>query len=322
LSTFKSITQLVEQDFLETNQVIITQLQSDVSLVNQLGHYIVASGGKRLRSLLVLLVSKALNYQGKEHHNAAAIIEFIHTATLLHDDVVDESERRRGKKTAHTLFGNSASVLVGDFLYSRAFQMMVKIKNMDIMTLLSETTNKIAEGEVLQLMLVNDPKTTEAHYFQVITHKTAILFASSCEIGAIIADASELRTALYQYGLHLGLAYQLMDDILDYTADNEALGKNIGDDLSEGKPTLPLIHALKKANEADRSLIEKCIQKGSRQHFEAIQQILQKNESIEYTLNQAKKHVRLAKKSLSHLPQNQWTQALLNLADLSIQRIA
>ena len=311
---------MVEADFSATNQVIIEQLQSDVALVNQLGHYIVAAGGKRLRPLLVLMVANALGYKGTNHHQTAAIVEFIHTATLLHDDVVDESDRRRGRETANALFGNAASVLVGDFLYSRAFQMMVSIDKMDIMKILSNTTNKIAEGEVLQLMNCNDPNATEESYFKVIEHKTAILFAAACQLGAIIAGHKDLAEPLHQYGLHLGLAFQLMDDALDYTADSEELGKNVGDDLAEGKPTLPLIHAMRNSNEKDAALIRSCIENGGLEHIEAVQEIIKQTQAIDYTLNKAQTEVVLAKQSLKKMPDNPFSQALYQLAELAVAR--
>lgn len=320
MSDIKSITKLVEKDFEATNQVIVEQLKSDVALVNQLGHYIVAAGGKRFRPLLVLMVTNALGYQGDKQHSTAAIIEFIHTATLLHDDVVDESDRRRGRETANALFGNAASVLVGDFLYSRSFQMMVSIDNMEIMNILSNTTNKIAEGEVLQLMNCNDPNATEKSYYKVIEHKTAILFAAACQLGAIIADKSELAESLHAYGLHLGLAFQLMDDALDYTADSQELGKNIGDDLAEGKPTLPLLRAMQQGNEEETKLIRSCIENGGSEHLKAIQKIIKKTKAIEYTLAAADIQVTKAKTYLTDMPDNKYTQALYQLADLAVDR--
>lgn len=320
LSDIKSITALVEKDFEATNQVIVEQLKSEVALVNQLGHYIVAAGGKRLRPLLVLMVTNALGYQGDKQHSTAAIIEFIHTATLLHDDVVDESDRRRGRETANALFGNAASVLVGDFLYSRAFQMMVSIDKMEIMNILSNTTNKIAEGEVLQLMNCNDPDASQASYYKVIEHKTAILFAAACQLGAIISGKSEISDALHAYGLHLGLAFQLMDDALDYTADSKELGKNVGDDLAEGKPTLPLLYAMQQGNEEETKLIRSCIENGGIEHLETIQGIIKKTKSIEYTLAQAVSHVTKAKSYLTNMPDNIHTRALYQLADLAVER--
>lgn len=320
MSDIKTITKLIETDFAATNKVVIDQLQSDVALVNQLGHYIVAAGGKRLRPLLVLMVANALDYQGDKHHQTAAIIEFIHTATLLHDDVVDESDRRRGRETANALFGNAASVLVGDFLYSRSFQMMVSIDKMEIMKILSNATNQIAEGEVLQLMHCNDPNATEQSYYKVIKHKTAILFASACQLGAIISERDELSTSLHHYGLHLGLAFQLMDDALDYTADSEELGKNVGDDLAEGKPTLPLIYAMQQADDAGKKLIRSCIENGGIEHLTAIQTIIKETKAIEYTLNKAQQEVEQAKQHLSNMPNNQFTQALHQLAELAVER--
>jgi len=316
----KTITNLVQDDFQATNQVILEQLKSDVALVNQLGHYIVAAGGKRLRPLLVLMVAKALNYKGDQQHKCAAIIEFIHTATLLHDDVVDESDRRRGRETANALFGNAASVLVGDFLYSRSFQMMVELDKMQIMQILANTTNQIAEGEVLQLMNCNDPDASEESYFKVIHNKTAILFAAACELGAILSDRDDLAQSMRNFGLHLGLAFQLMDDALDYIADEEELGKNIGDDLAEGKPTLPLIYAKQNCLGDSRSLIEECIKNGGLEHLDAIQNLIKETGAIKYTLNKAKEQVELAKQALSKMPDNQYRQALAQLADLAAER--
>lgn len=320
LKNISDITQLVARDFAATNQIILHELKSDVVLVNQLGQYIIAAGGKRLRPLLVLVASKALNYQGVEHHKVAAIIEFIHTATLLHDDVVDESERRRGKQTANTLFGNAASVLVGDFLYSRSFQMMVSLENMQIMQILADATNKIAEGEVLQLMNCNDPDASEQSYFQVIHYKTAILFAAACELAAVISKQPELQQPMREFGISLGLAFQLMDDALDYTADSQALGKNVGDDLAEGKPTLPLIYAKQKASTKDRKLIEQCIKNGGIEHLQEIQQIIEDTDAINYTIKQAKQKARQAKQKLQQLTANPFSEALILLADLAVER--
>jgi len=320
MADIKTITNLVQDDFKATNQVIFDQLQSDVALVNQLGHYIVAAGGKRLRPLLVLMVAKALGYQGQKHHIAAAIIEFIHTATLLHDDVVDESDRRRGRETANALFGNAASVLVGDFLYTRSFQLMVQLDKMQIMQILADTTNQIAEGEVLQLMNCNDPDASEASYFKVIRNKTAILFAAACQLGAIISGRNDLADELHAFGLHLGLAFQLMDDALDYTADSEELGKNVGDDLAEGKPTLPLIYAKQQADESGEKLIRQCIEHGGIEHLEEIQAIIKTTKSIEYTLDKANHEVMLAKQKLANMPENPFSEALFQLADLAVAR--
>jgi octaprenyl-diphosphate synthase len=233
-----SIQSLTSSDMRAVNELIQTQVDSDVALINQLGFYIVNSGGKRLRPLLTVLAARALNIKNNEHHTLAAIIEFIHTATLLHDDVVDESTMRRGRETANAVFGNQATVLVGDFLYSRAFQMMVGLKRMKVMEILSEATNRIAQGEVMQLMNCNDPDTTEASYLEVIYSKTARLFEAATQLAAILTDQNEeIELAMQAYGKHLGTAFQLIDDVLDYTAQADDMGKNAGDDLAEGKPT-------------------------------------------------------------------------------------
>ena len=246
-----SIQSLSASDMQAVNQLIQEQVDSDVALINQLGFYIVNSGGKRLRPLLTVLAARALNIQTNEHHTLAAIIEFIHTATLLHDDVVDESTMRRGRETANAVFGNQASVLVGDFLYSRAFQMMVSLQRMKVMDILSDATNRIAQGEVLQLMNCNDPDTTEASYLEVIYSKTARLFEAATQLAAVITEQSaEIETAMQNYGKHLGTAFQLVDDVLDYTAEADEMGKNAGDDLAEGKPTLPLLHAMANSEES------------------------------------------------------------------------
>jgi len=320
MTDIKQLSQLVIDDFQATDKVILQQLKSEVALVDQLGHYIVAAGGKRLRPLLVLMVASALDYKGDQHHKTAAIIEFIHTATLLHDDVVDESDRRRGHETANALFGNAASVLVGDFLYSRAFQMMVDLDKMQIMRILANTTNKIAEGEVLQLMNCNDPDVSESSYFQVIHNKTAILFAAACQLGAIISDRDDLAAPMYQFGLHLGMAFQLMDDALDYIANSDKLGKNVGDDLAEGKATLPLIHAKLHADLQGQALIKECIENGGIDHLQQILHLIKQSDSIEYTLNKARQEIKAAKEYLTEMPNNQFSQALSQLADLAVER--
>ena len=241
----EQINELTAQDMAAVNQTILDQLNSDVSLINQLGYYIISGGGKRIRPMIAVLSARALNYQGSQHITNAALIEFIHTATLLHDDVVDESDMRRGKATANAAFGNAASVLVGDFIYTRAFQMMTSMGSLKILALMSEAVNVIAEGEVLQLMNVNDPDITEENYMRVIYSKTARLFEAASQASAILAEATPAQEkALQDYGRYIGTAFQLIDDLLDYSADGETLGKNTGDDLSEGKPTLPLLHAM------------------------------------------------------------------------------
>ena len=261
--TIEKIRGLVTADFESVDRIVIDRLHSSIALVDQVASYIIHSGGKRLRPLLVLLAARACGHAGARHIEAAAIIEFIHTATLLHDDVVDASSMRRGHETANEVFGNATSVLVGDFLYSRAFQMMVTFDRMPIMKILAEATNAIAEGEVLQLMTARDPSTTEARYFDVIHRKTARLFQAGAQIGAVLSDASpEIEAALARYGRHIGTAFQLVDDALDYQADETSLGKHLGDDLAEGKPTLPLIYALQCGDDAQRAMISEAITHG------------------------------------------------------------
>lgn len=311
----------VETDFLAVNDLIIKQLHSDVDLVENIGHYIVDSGGKRLRPVLVLLAAKACNYNGEKHVDLAAIIEFIHTATLLHDDVVDTSDMRRGKATANAKFGNAPSVLVGDFLYSRAFQMLVSINNMDIMGVMADTTNVIAEGEVQQLINAGDPTTDEGRYYDVINKKTAILFASAAEIGAIIANApTEQRQALKQYGLLLGQAFQLIDDALDYKGNPEELGKNVGDDLAEGKPTLPLIYAMQHGSHEQKSMIETAIQNGGLDQLDDIILTVQNTGGLDYTLQQAQEKAKEACDILSALPESDFIKVLKELAEFAVAR--
>ncbi len=311
----------VKDDFTSVNQLIIDKLHSDVDLVENIGHYLVEAGGKRLRPLLVLLTANALGYQGKDHLSLAAIIEFIHTATLLHDDVVDVSSLRRGRPTANAQWGNAPSVLVGDFLYSRAFQMMVAIGSMDVMAILSDTTNVIAEGEVQQLVNAKDPKVNEENYFRVIDKKTAILFAAACEVGAVISNASPAqREALKTYGRKVGVAFQLVDDALDYTGDAETLGKNVGDDLAEGKPTLPLIHAMRTGTQEQAEVIANAIRQGDASQLPAILEIVQATGGMTYTLDCARQQVRDALEQLTHLPENRFTDALRQLAEFSLAR--
>ncbi len=304
------------------NQQIFSQLSSDVALINQLGIYIVNSGGKRLRPLLAVLAARALGYQGQQHISVAAIVEFIHTSTLLHDDVVDESTIRRGKETANALFGNQASVLVGDFLYSRSFQMMVSLNSMRVMQVLADATNIIAEGEVLQLMNVNDPDTTEQSYMQVIYCKTAKLFEAATQLAAVISNQpAAIEQAMQAYGMHLGTAFQLIDDVLDYQADAAELGKNIGDDLAEGKPTLPLLYALKQGNARQQHLIREAITEGNgMQHFSEIMAALEQTGAFDYTRDKAVQEAKAAQLALQPLPDSPYKQALLALADIAVSR--
>ncbi|MFN3711611.1 MAG: octaprenyl diphosphate synthase [Alishewanella aestuarii] len=320
--TLDEIQRLAAADMTAVNQQIFSQLSSDVALINQLGIYIVNSGGKRLRPLLAVLAARALGYQGQQHISVAAIVEFIHTSTLLHDDVVDESTMRRGKETANALFGNQASVLVGDFLYSRSFQMMVSLNSMRVMQVLADATNIIAEGEVLQLMNVNDPDTTEQSYMQVIYCKTAKLFEAATQLAAVISNQpAVIEQAMQAYGMHLGTAFQLIDDVLDYQADAAELGKNIGDDLAEGKPTLPLLHALKMGNERQQQLIREAITEGNgMQHFSEIMTALEQTGAFDYTRNKALQEAKAAQLALQPLQDSPYKQALLALADIAVSR--
>ncbi len=317
------IRSLASDDMDAVNAIIQQQVDSDVALINQLGFYIVNSGGKRLRPLLCVLAARAMQIQSSDHHTLAAIIEFIHTATLLHDDVVDESTLRRGRETANAIFGNQASVLVGDFLYTRSFQMMVSLKRMRVMEILSEATNQIAEGEVLQLMNCNDPDTTEKRYFDVIYGKTARLFEAATQLAAVITDRTpEIERAMQAYGKHLGTAFQLVDDILDYQADSEEMGKNAGDDLAEGKPTLPLLYAMWHADKpSDRELIKEAIeQSNGLPHLARIQSIMQQTGALDYTKSCANREAELAIASLSVVEDSDYKEALIALAKLSVER--
>ncbi len=311
----------IEPQFEAVNDYILNHLGSNVPLVEKIGHYIVDSGGKRLRPLLVLLAANAAGYKGEQHIPLAAIIEFIHTATLLHDDVVDNSELRRGKDTANARWGNAPSVLVGDFLYSRAFQVMVEIGSMPIMAVISNATNVIAEGEVLQLLNCRNPDTTEEAYMQVILGKTAMLFEAATEAGAILADCNaEQREALRRYGRHLGIAFQLIDDVMDYLSTAEEMGKNVGDDLAEGKPTLPLIHAMREADDAGRQLIRQTIRKGGLDDLEPVMAIVRATGAIEYTQQQALAQAEQAVAALQPLPGSSFKDTLIQLAHQAVKR--
>lgn len=318
---FDLIKKLTSVEALAVDQLIINELSSDVILINQVGHYIVGNGGKRLRPMLLLLAAKALDGVSDNHLILAAVIEFIHTATLLHDDVVDESNLRRGKDSANAVWGNAASVLVGDYLYSSAFEMMVRTNNMRVMEILSKTTTAIAEGEVLQLLNCNNPETTEAKYLEVIARKTAILFSAATRLSAVISNSSkEIEEGLAQYGQHLGIAFQLIDDALDYKATKEELGKNLGDDLAEGKPTLPLIYAIQNSNESDAQLIIDAIKNGNRDAFAEIYSIVQQTKAIDYTEQRAEEEAEKAINALSVLQDSEYKTALIQLANFSVQR--
>jgi octaprenyl-diphosphate synthase len=301
--------------------VIRTSLQSEVALINTIGEHIIGGGGKRLRPALVLLCSGMFGQISAQHHQLAAIIEFIHTATLLHDDVVDESQMRRGKSTANHIFGNAASVLVGDFLYSRAFQMMVKLKNMRVMEVLSDATNTIAEGEVLQLLNVHNAEVTEDAYLKVIHYKTAKLFEAAASLGAVLSNKSaQDESALALYGMHLGTAFQLVDDVLDLSGDALQIGKNLGDDLAEGKPTLPLLYAMHQSNPAQAEIIRNAIQHGGLDDMPAVLAAVEKTKASDYVLNLAKNESQSACQAISHFAESQYKTALLELAEFAVKR--
>lgn len=312
---------LVREDLEGLDATIRARLASDVVLVNQVAHYIVGGGGKRLRPLLVLIAARACGYEGRHHVDAAAVVEFIHTATLLHDDVVDHSELRRGKDTANSLFGNEASVLVGDFLYSRAFQMMTEIGVVRIMEVLANASNLIAEGEVLQLMNCNDPDTTEHRYLEVIRRKTAMLFEAGTRIPAILAgQPPAVEEGLAEFGQRLGVAFQLVDDLLDYQSDPDEMGKNVGDDLAEGKPTLPLIHAMVNGDERQRSLIRRAIENGGLEDLGPIRDAIESTGGLEYTARLARREADAAVEALAQIPDSAYRDALAALADIAVER--
>ncbi len=318
---FDAIKNLTTAEAGKVDQLIIDELSSDVVLINQMGHYIIGSGGKRLRPMLLLLAAKALGDVSHNHLVLAAVIEFIHTATLLHDDVVDESDLRRGKDSANAVWGNAASVLVGDYLYSSAFEMMVRTNNMRVMEILSKTTTAIAEGEVLQLLNCNNPETSEEKYLQVIARKTAILFSAATRLAAVLSDSNdETEEALATYGQQLGVAFQLIDDALDYKASTEELGKNLGDDLAEGKPTLPLIYAIEHGNKEQSETIVNAIKQGSRDAFPEVYQIVKDTRAIEYTEQCADTAAQKAIDAIAILPDSDYKTALQQLALFSVQR--
>ena len=318
----KTIQALIDADMQKVNETILAQLNSEVTLINQLGYYIIQSGGKRIRPMIAALSANALGYRGEQHITCAAFIEFIHTATLLHDDVVDESAMRRGNPTANAEFGNAASVLVGDFIYTRAFQLMTQLNSLKILQIMSEATNVIAEGEVQQLMNICDPNTTEENYMRVIYSKTARLFEASTQTAAIVANATaEQELALQDYGRYLGTAFQLVDDVLDYSANAIQLGKNVGDDLAEGKPTLPLLHAMHHGNETQAQLIRKTIEQGgNRDVLDEVLAIMNEYQSLDYAMTRAKQEAQKAVDAIQILPENEYKRALISLAYLSVDR--
>ncbi|PCS24290.1 octaprenyl diphosphate synthase [Candidatus Enterovibrio escicola] len=313
---------LIADDMAKVDTKMLAQLNSDVELINQLGFYIISGGGKRIRPMLAILSAKALNYQEENHCTVAAFIEFIHTATLLHDDVIDESDLRRGKATANALFGNAASILVGDYFYTRSFQMMTELRSLKILDLMSRATNVIAEGEVLQLMNCNDPNTTETSYMRVIYSKTARLFEATTQMGAVLADApKDIEQAMQYYGRYLGTAFQLIDDVMDYTSQGEDMGKHMGDDLSEGKPTLPLLHAMAHGDPKQVMMIRDAIEHGNA--FDKLDQIIacmNQVGSLEYTQQRAEEEAKKAIHALVPVPESEYKEALKVLALLSVHR--
>ena len=318
----KEIQALVATDMEGVNAQIRAQLHSDVALIQQMGEYIVNSGGKRLRPVLAILSARACGYQGDRHHLTAAIIEFIHTATLLHDDVVDSSDLRRGKETANSIWGNEASVLVGDFIFSRSFQMMVKVNQMRVMEILSAASNTIAEGEVLQLLNCNDPDTTENQYMDVIRCKTAKLFEAAAQLGPVLANESEqVENALSNYGMHLGTSFQLIDDILDYHSDSQAIGKNVGDDLAEGKPTLPIIYAIRNGSQQQAEILRTIIRQGDRDHLDEVLHIINATHALQYTEQVARQEADNAKREIECLKDSKFKDALYSLAEFSVSRL-
>jgi octaprenyl-diphosphate synthase len=319
--TFLSTLAPVAEDLQRVEALIGGRLESEVSLVRQVAEYIVASGGKRLRPALLLLACGAAGYRGDSRFQLAAVVEFIHTATLLHDDVVDESELRRGRPTANAAFGNAASVLVGDFLYSRAFQMMVEADDMRVMRVLADATNTIAGGEVLQLMGSHDPEVDEARYLEVIRRKTAKLFEASARLGAVLArSAPPLEEGLADYGMHVGTAFQLIDDVLDYSGDAESIGKTLGDDLAEGKPTLPLIYALRAGSPQQAALVRRAIVEGGRADFTGVLATIRACGALDYARHAAQREAESAKRSIEALPRSEFKQSLLELASFSVTR--
>ncbi len=317
----EALQSLVHDDMRAVDGLIQERLHSEVALINQLGQYIINSGGKRLRPVLLLLSARAFGYTGTQHVALAGIIEFIHTATLLHDDVVDASALRRGQETANVIWGNEASVLVGDFLYSRAFEMMVEVGDMRVMEILAHATNMIAEGEVLQLLNCHNADTSEENYLQVIRYKTAKLFQAAAQLGAVLSrQSAHVEQAMAHYGMHLGTAFQLVDDVLDYSASSEEMGKNIGDDLSEGKPTLPLIHAMRSGTAGQAALIRHAIETGGLENIGAVRDAIESTGAIAYTARSAASEAGKAKEALAHLPPSPYRDALHALAEFSVNR--
>ena len=323
LSTIPYFQQNLEHDLSRVNLVVNQAVQSDVALISQIGTYIIGAGGKRLRPILTILSGKCLGYDDDKLYSLAAMVEFIHTSTLLHDDVVDESELRRGRKTANNLFGNAAAVLVGDFLYTRAFQLMVGSGSLKILEVMADATNIIAEGEVMQLMNIGNIDITELQYLQVIQYKTAKLFEAAAQVGAILAGAThEQETALKNFGMYMGTAFQIIDDVLDYSGSVEQIGKNVGDDLAEGKPTLPLIYLMQQGNDVAAQDVRTALQNADREYFDKIHAYVTESDALNYCMEQAKKAVAQAISCLKMLPENEVTVAMRQMAELSVARVS
>lgn len=321
MKNFSEIQSLMKSDMEKTDNILIDRLNSNVDLINQMSHYIIASGGKRIRPLLLLLCARATNYGGTDHHAMAVVIELIHTATLLHDDVVDESTTRRNQDTTNELWGNAASVLVGDFLYSRAFEILVEPNSMSIMRILSKATNQIAEGEVLQLLNIRNANVSQTKYFNVIEQKTARLFEAACKIGALLSDSSEKTiNSLGDFGLHLGIAFQIIDDTLDYESNSTTMGKEVGDDLSEGKITLPMIYALEKTSGSENKILRDAIKTADASNIDKIINILCSVNAFEFTRKIAGNESQKALKSLKNIPDSEYRSALKLLCELSLNR--
>jgi Geranylgeranyl pyrophosphate synthase len=317
----ENVKSLIEPDMRAVDAVIRQHLHSDVALVRQVAEYIIGGGGKRLRPSLVLLSAGVFGYAGTHHHDLAAVVEFIHTASLLHDDVVDESHLRRGNATANAVFGNAASVLVGDFIYTRAFQIMVGVNEMRVMEVLADATNIVAEGEVLQLMNCHDPEVDEERYLRVIRYKTAKLFEASSRLGAIVAKTSRQdEDAMAEYGMRLGTAFQLIDDVLDYSGDQTETGKNVGDDLAEGKPTLPLIYVMAHGNAGQAAVVRRAIEEGGVGELEAVVRAIRETGALDYTRSQAKAEAEAACAAIAHLPGSTYKDSLIELADFAVTR--
>jgi len=323
MQNFSDIQNLVREDLKAVDDLLINRLESEVALINQVSSYIINAGGKRIRPLLVVLTSRALGYQGINHHVMAVVIELIHTATLIHDDIVDESAMRRGTETPNQVWGNAASVLVGDFIYSRAFEIMVEPNSMEIMKVLSKATNAIAEGEVLQLLNIGNKELNEADYLKVIEKKTACLFQAATQIAAIISDSdSSIENQMKSFGLNLGNAFQIVDDVLDYQSNEELLGKRIGDDLSEGKMTLPLIHSLSNSSKTTNKKLRDIISNNNAEEIDTVLEIFQETGSIDYTINRAKEISGKTKHCLVNLSESTYKNALSLLCDISVERIS